>query len=344
MKLKSYGKSRVSQQIRWSTALLLLVTALVTTTGGSALASSNTKITSPKQLRIAYLAGGTSNTFLTTENTATMNTAKAYGARIQMFDPEFNATTQYNEMQSVISGGKFNAIILLPLSGTVMCPLVKQAIKKHILVVTGVFMVCGLDYKSGSATWYPGTVQSVPAQTNSWMIDFFKEIVATNTTGGQVAIFTGPAILTLSQITTKAATQVFAGTKFSVATTIAGDYTSPTAYTAAQNLFTSNPNINVVFVNYAGMTAGIIAAAQAAGVLNKISIYEAGGVKASLPAVANGTIKMSAEYYPGPIGKETALALIHYAQGKKVPRYNGVGDQRKWITQANWKLFSKTAY
>jgi ribose transport system substrate-binding protein len=342
MKLTANSVSQVSYRLRVSAAILVLVGATLTVAAGSANASS--KIHGVKNLRVAYITGGSLTTFLQVENTVTVNTLKKAGAHVQMFDPAFNPTTEYNMMQSVISGGAFNAIILLPLSGVVMCPLVKQAIKRGITVVTGINSVCGLDNQNGSRTWYPGTLQAVSGQTPSWFEALFQYVKSQNSNGGQVAIFTGPSILPLSTNTNNAATKVFAGSNLSVVSAVAGDYTAPTALTAAEAVFKANPNISIVVSNYAGMTPGIIAAATSAGILNKIKIYDAGGTTQEFPLIQNGTIAASGLLVPRAIGKQTAKALIQYAQGKKVPKWSNVGDLPIFITASNYTQYLKFSY
>ena len=342
MNMRAESNSKLGRRFRISAAMLVLASATITMAGSTANASL--KIHGATNLRVAYITGGSLTTFLQVENAITMNTLKKAGAHVQMFDPAFDPTTEYNMMQSVVSGGAFNAIILLSLSGTVMCPLVKQAIKKGIIVVTGINSVCGLDNKNGPATWYPGTLQAVTGQTPSWFDSMFHYVKQQNPGGGQVAIFTGPSILPLTANTNNAATKVFASSNLSVVSTVAGDYTAPTALTAAEAVFKANPNISIVVSNYAGMTPGIVAAATAAGILNKIKIYDAGGTKQDFPLIASGTLAMSGLLVPRAIGQQTALALIQYAEGKKVPKWSNVGDLPIWITSSNYKKYLKYAY
>jgi ribose transport system substrate-binding protein len=297
-----------------------------------------------KNLKIAYVAGGSTTTFLTTENQATLATARAAGASIQMFDPDFDPTTQYNEMENVIASGKFNSIILTPISAEVMCPLVKKAIAKHIEVVTAIDPVCGLSYANGAATWYPGTLQSVSSQTPVWWDSYFKYISSANAKGGQVAVFTGPSILPLTVNTNNGAKKEFSGTKLSIVSTTAGDYTSATAFTMATDVFKAHPQVRVVVSNYSGMTQGIVEAAKQAGILGKLRIYDVGGTTQALQYVADGTLQMSVPLYPKAFGSLPAKALIEHAEGKAVPHTVDPIYPPQFITKSNWKSFEAEAY
>jgi ribose transport system substrate-binding protein len=352
MKLIRNDRSPIGSRRRWlaaAVAALVLGTAACGSSAHSATAppasNANAKAgAGPMALRIAYLTGGSTTTFLTTENSATIDAARAAGASIQMFDPAFDPTTQYDEMANVISGGKFNSIILTPISAQVMCPLVKKAIAKGIEVVTGIDPVCGLTYANGAATWYPGTLETVSAQTPTWWDLYFEYIAKTNSGGGEAAIFTGPSILPLTVNTNNAAKKVFAGTKLSVVSTSAGDYTSATAFTMAADVFKAHPHIRVVVSNYSGMTQGIIAAAKQAGVLKSLQMYDVGGSKQALQLVASGTLSMSSPLFPAKFGKLAVQALVAHAEGKSVAHYVDPIDPPQFITKSNWQQFESGAY
>jgi ribose transport system substrate-binding protein len=354
MKLIRTTTSRPGFRGRW---LAGAITALVLGTAAAACGSSGHSATSAqsvkananvsagsKTLKIAYLTGGSTTTFLTTENSAVLDTARAAGASIQMFDPAFDPTTQYDEMANVISGGKFNSIILTPISAQVMCPLVKKAIAKGIEVVTGIDPVCGLSYANGAATWYPGTLEAVSAQTPIWWDAYFDFIAKANPSGGEAAIFTGPSILPLTVNTNNAAKKVFAGTKLTVVSTSAGDYTSATAFTMAADVFKAHPHVRVVVSNYSGMTQGIIAAAKQAGILKSLRIYDVGGSKQALQLIASGTLAMSSPLVPATFGKLAAQALIEHADGKTVAHYIDPIYPLRFITKSNWQQFEAESY
>ena len=294
-------------------------------------------------MRVAYFTAGTVNSYLTTENASTVSTLEAHGASVTTFDSTFSPTTQYDEMQTALASGKYNAFIVMANASQAICPMIKAAIAKKIPVVTVIDAVCGLDYQNGAAAWYPGTLQAIPAQTPQWWDQFFQYIVKNTPQGGQTAIFTGPPVVPLTVNTDNAAKKILTGTKLQVVDESTTDYTPTTAFTVAEDVFRAHPNIKVVISNYSEVTTGVIAAAKAANIKN-LTIYDVGGTQGVLPLITNGTVAMSAELEPAKFGVMSADALINYAEGKTVAHIVQPLEPPAWITKANVGQFVGVAY
>src|SRR6185369_3244057 len=80
------------------------------------------------------------------------------------FDSQFDPTRQFGLIQNVVSSGKYNVIIALPIVGQQVCTiLTKTAPQKNILVSTLTLPLCGRDLAptTGDKQWSPGTLNTV---------------------------------------------------------------------------------------------------------------------------------------------------------------------------------------
>src|ERR1700722_19281677 len=77
------------------------------------------------------------NTFLAANLRGAQAEAKQLGLSLTVFDSSFNPQTQLTQIQDVLQQHKFDGLIVVPLDGNTMCPiLTKQAPADGIPVVT----------------------------------------------------------------------------------------------------------------------------------------------------------------------------------------------------------------
>ncbi|MFZ0767588.1 MAG: sugar ABC transporter substrate-binding protein [Acidimicrobiales bacterium] len=88
-----------------------------------------------KTIRIAFLSFAVNNPYDAPMLAAAQTTAAADGVKLTVFDANNSPTTQYTQLQQVISSGGYQGIITQPIEDTNLIPLVKLAIKKKIKVV-----------------------------------------------------------------------------------------------------------------------------------------------------------------------------------------------------------------
>jgi ribose transport system substrate-binding protein len=116
----------------WYAAAVSVVAGL--TIAASAPFASASAHATAKTWNVAVLVGSDSNAYQAAGVTAIKNTASKYHAKITVFDSAFDATTQYTQMQDVITSGKYQAILMDPDDGPGIISLVHQAAAAHILV------------------------------------------------------------------------------------------------------------------------------------------------------------------------------------------------------------------
>lgn len=320
--------SRLPSRLFGSIAVAAVVAAcstpgeVGTASSGSSASSQPSRTFAPSDLHIAFFSAGTNNTYLQAGITGAKAAADGAGADIDVFDGKFDAQEQFNQMQSALTSGKYNAFVVEPNDGNLVCNmLTKQAAQKNILVSVFNQPICGRATKAGDQVWQPGTVTYVGGQTldvyNAWMDRIIKE----NPGGGKVGVISGPD-LNANTINLNTALKKLDGTSgFTVVANQKTDYSTPKAYSAAQTLLQAHRDLDIMIPNYSGMTQGVVQAAKAANRLGTVKIYDMGGDKWAVGAVGSGQLAQTVIFLPRQEGFDAVDAVVKSVQGKSVPKF-----------------------
>jgi ribose transport system substrate-binding protein len=143
-----------------------------TTTGATVSidVGTGTPVKLPKTgLKIAFVSAGLGLPTGTQQKKGVEEVAKKYGATVTTFDSQFDPTRQFGLIQNVVSSGKYNVLVTLPIVGQQQCTiLTKTAPQKNILVTVMDLPLCGRDLASttGDKLWSPGTLNTVGVTGN----------------------------------------------------------------------------------------------------------------------------------------------------------------------------------
>lgn len=315
--------------------------------GSSRSASGGAKpsITSPSQLKIAYFSAGTSNSYLQAAISAAKTWASQKGAKLDVFDGQFDAQTQFNQMQTALTSGKYNAFAVEPNDGNLVCNmLTKQAAAKGILVSIFNEPICGRATNSGDALWQPGTVTFVGGQTLGSYNEWIKQVMADNPNGGRVAVITGPDLNANTLVMRAAEKEMQANPKFKIVAQQTTDYTTPKGFTAAQTILQANPDLNIILSNYSGLSRGVVQAVDGAGRKGKVRVYDFGGDSWAIDAVKSGDLRQTVIMLPKQETIDALQALVDTVQGKQVPHFIDLTKSSTlpgtpFVTQANISQF-----
>jgi ribose transport system substrate-binding protein len=84
--------------------------------------------------RLAFFGFGANNGYTQAAWKAAEEQAKKEGLSIRFFDGQFSGPTQYSQIQDALATGQYNALLIMPLDGASLTPLVKQAHEKKVKV------------------------------------------------------------------------------------------------------------------------------------------------------------------------------------------------------------------
>jgi ribose transport system substrate-binding protein len=270
----------------------LFVAGAVVASGWGASSSPGT-VHVKKGLQLAFFSVGGNNTYLKAGMKGARDAAAKYGAKIDVFNGEFDSAKQLNQVTSAISARKYDGFVLETNNENQLCSAAKATLKaKIVLAVTNV-PVCQSAY-----TAYPGTTIFVggqsPAVYRQWFLQGFQ-----SGSGGKFAVLNGPAV---HGNTTRARTVLNSlKPKYPGWKEVAFDFTeyqASVALTKTQNILNKNQDVAVIYSSYSGHTPGIIAAVKAAGKLGKVKIYDLGGDVGMFKALAKGEIASTEIYLP----------------------------------------------
>lgn len=277
-----------------------------------------------EKLKIAFLTAATNNTHLQAGIKGAQDAAKEIGATIDVFDPNWSPTVQYNQAQNVISSGKYNAIVAEMNDGNQACKiLTEDAPKAGVLVAVANLPLCNRASKEGDELWSPGTLNFVGgSQGREAFRDWIMSIAAANPGPQKVAVLTGPD-LNANTINTELALKDVQEKypEFKVAAVVKTDYSVLQGNQKTLPLFQANPDLTIFISNYSDMTRGAVQAARQVGLAGKMKIYDNGGNIWSFQAVRDGLIHSTRTLLPYTEMYEAVKALGQAWNGEKTPRF-----------------------
>jgi ribose transport system substrate-binding protein len=303
-------------------------------------------------LKVAFFAYGSSTAWEVAMDKSAKETAAKLGIDMTMFDPNEDAQTQFNQMQTALTSGKYNAWTFAPVDGSLICNVVQQAAAKGIAVINQQAGVCGRDGNSGEAARVPGLLGfdgGIGASASTWKA--FTDYVSKDNPGPTKAIVlsgTAGVAQTISSSNAIKALQA-ARPDFDVLGTYPTDYSTQSGFNLTQQALQQHPNVQVIISIYSGITAGARQAVQEAGLAGKVKIYDVGGDSQAIAAVRSGLQTMTVPQFPATqvrTALETFVALNKGEVKGPVIKMNdgstlgGANGQVFFVTKANAVKFT----
>ena len=269
-------------------------------------------------LKVAFFTSGASNEYLKVGIEEAQSLAAKEGFSLDVFDGQWDAKVQFDQIQQALTNGKYNAFAVMPIDGNLVCDiLTKDAPAAGVMVSALNVPLCGRATKSGDQVWEPGTVTFVGGQAPEVYQAWVEDIIKTNPKGGNIALISGPP-LSANTINFLAAAEAFKTTPgFKIIAGQKTDYTTPQGFAAAQTMLQANPEINMVLSNYTGMTRGIIQATAG----KDVKVYDFGGDQWALDNVKSGVLSGSVMMLPRTESREAVQAIVDLVNGLAVSHF-----------------------
>lgn len=291
--------------------------------GGGSAEIIDAPVADPSDLKIAYFSAGTSNSYLQAAIAEAKAVAEELGAELDVFDGEFNAQTQFDQMQQALTSGKYNAFAVEPNDGNLVCDILTQeAPEKKVLVSVFNLPICGRATNLGDETHEPGTVTYVGGQTLDVYQSWVQSVIDANPNGAEIGLISGPDLNANTIAFFDAAKAFEEEDGFEVVAQQTTDYTTPKAFDAAQTILQANPDLDVIMSNFSGMTRGVVEAADG----KDVQIFDFGGDEWALDQVEGGTLTSTVMMLPRLETREAIEALADYVSGQEVPAFINLTD------------------
>jgi ABC-type sugar transport system substrate-binding protein len=292
--------------------------------GGSASVDVGTKKIPVKGTpNIAYFVYGSGNAYGAAGKEAALAAGKKNGVPVTVYDGAFDPQKQFNQLQTVLQGGRFNAISLGPIDANLVCNLAsKQAPAKNIVVGVVNQPLCGRYTQPDSGLWQPGTLNYASGYfTKQRILEWFQAIAKQYPGQQKVGLITGLAVDSLSKLVdedVKTIQQTDPG--FQVVGEGRTDYTTAKGYTQAQNLLQAHPDITLLVSDYSDLTVGAAKAIGQAGKTGKVNLADFGGSSQVAELVKQGKVGLTAPTYPKTEVTDSIDAIVAAFKGKQGER------------------------
>ena len=275
-------------------------------------------------IRLAFLAASSQNGY----NDATWKgvqaaAEKAGNVQVEIFDGEFNAATQYKQVEDIIAGGRFDGIIIAPNDTVGIATALEEATKEGLLVASTLFPV-GPDL-TVMTPQVPGLTTTVASNPVDGATAQAEEVVkfCADKDPCNVVIMIGQLQFPFDNLRYKTFETVL-GThaNIKVVATGEGNYSPDASLTAFQDIIQANPKIDVVLSNADQHLLGVEIALNDAGIpIEPIYMIGGGLNQITVDKIKSGVFDATLSGYPFSEGFYAADALIRAKKGETVENW-----------------------
>jgi ribose transport system substrate-binding protein len=254
-------------------------------------------------------------------DTSLRSTAKKLDVSVTVFDSKHNPQTQADQVNTAISSGNYNAMIITAWDSDLMCKAVKQAAAKGILVVLSPNTICGRETNAWGPSYVePGTLAVADAeQSVTYKRGWVEAVNERLKAGDHVVLAAGPETDPLYKALKSVIDSTLGKrTDLTLLPTVFTDYTSPTTLTKMQDFLAAHPDTTAVMSVYSEVTRGTLQAIKQAGLSGKIRLYDVGAGKYSIDQIKAGNLQMTVPLDPVGGPKASLQAIFDAYNGKKV--------------------------
>jgi ABC-type sugar transport system substrate-binding protein len=279
------------------------------------------RTSSKKTLTIAWLNAINANGYQQGITKGIEAAAAQDGIHVRAFDGELDAATQAAQIQDANTQGGYAGYIITPVSNAVL-PEVKAAIAKKVPVVT-VNTVLGPDPGSG-AVQVPGLAAGVqtPWDEDGQNLAELTIQACAKKHPCHVALIVGPTQIPSETADVDTLKKTLAAqSTIDVVQTAIGDLTRPGGLTAAQDILSANPHVDVITTTGDNMALGAQQAIDQRG-LKGVALIGDGASTQGVAAVKSGTwfgTTVQLATSSGQLAMRALFAAIHgAAPGKSI--------------------------
>ena len=298
-------------------AALALAACSSSTSSSSSSSTGNTSSQSAnasnsKHLTMAYLSFAVENSYDAPMLAAAQAVASDNNATLKVFDANNSPQTQYSQLQDVITSGQYDGIILQPIFGTGLIPLVQQAIAKGIKVVN-MDQVLGPNYATDApqVSGLAANVMFVPTEIGTKLGNMVVQACQSkNLDPCNVGYLYDIKASALDVAISGAFNKAIAADPGVKVVAQGQSFFSPTeGLTAVQNMLQANANLNLIVGSDQGIEGGVQAVA-AKHLTDKVILVGYGASAAALAGVASGAWFGDVAQAPASEGRLAVQAMI----------------------------------
>jgi len=308
------------RSIRALFALVLAAAALVAGCGGgddnsSSSGSTNGSSTTADQkpLKVAFMAGIVANPYTQASTQAMKDLGARENVDITVIDSQFNPDKQFGQFQDLIAARQYDGIILLPLNGTALKPLVKQASDAGIKI-GATDLPLGPDNTTTDVQAEGVSVTVLrPFSKHGENLGGLTVDACEGIDPCKVAFMYGVKASPFDQQLFKSFKEAVAGSSnIQIVAELEGQYSRDGGQRATQDVLQAHSDLNVI-VGVDQSILGAEPALKAAGLTGKVKLIGYGGTRQGIAAVTDGRWfgdSVSAPYTEGKLALQGVIDAI----------------------------------
>jgi ribose transport system substrate-binding protein len=318
------GKTRFAVLSGLALIVVMAVAANATLAARSTKPSASRS--SAKTLNIVYLASATANGFSNAVWTGMQQEAKKLGGiKLNILDGNFNATTQYNQLQDAASSHQYSGAVTL-LNDTVGSVPAVKVLMKSGTVVSNVLNPLG-NHLDSLAPQVPGLLNVIAAPSYDTTLQATRVVSYCKSKNPcNVVILIGSLQFPFDKVRYNAYLKVLnAHSNIHILATGEGFYDRAKALTAMNDIIQAHPKFDVLLSATDQETEGAAIAMKQAGwntrsmVANgTLFIDSLGGDQQGVAAVRSGDWNLTVGNFPRTAGKLALKQVVDKLRGKKV--------------------------
>ncbi|MCW2839175.1 MAG: hypothetical protein JWR55_658 [Aeromicrobium sp.] len=272
-----------------------------------------------EKLKVAFSGYGKGFDYSVPEFAAAKDMAKELGIEVDEFDPSGDPQKQVGQLQDIMASGKYNAVVVYPLSPDLTCDLLtEQMPKRGILTAAIGNPACTDDATTGSA----GMVTTIPDTGGTdYVFPSWAEEIAKREKGGTALVVTGLALDIGAKLSGDAVKDVFPKYDLKLAALMRTDFSQADALQKVQDGLQAHPDTTVIASSFPEGTQAALTAVKAAGLQDKVAVYDFGANELALDEIADGGVQGGSPFYPYTKVKAAFAALQLARHGVEVDRY-----------------------
>jgi ribose transport system substrate-binding protein len=278
--------------------------------------------------RVAFLASSSENGFNQAIWEGIKKRAAELGIEVEIFNGEFNAEKQNNQVEDLVASKKFDGIILEPNDSVGIANALKDAIAANIKVVVTLFPVGPkLDTLEPQIPGLTATVASNPAVGAKVVADQVVKYCE-GKDPCNVIVIVGQKIYPFDNLRYQTELDAFKShPNIKVVGTVEGGYDPDKTMTGVQNVLQGHKDVQAMIAMGDQMMVGAELAATDAGLdTSKMLVIGGGASEIGIKAIRDGRWTASIAFFPVTMGEYALQALADAFAGKQV---NPVVDSDK---------------
>lgn len=258
-------------------------------------------------VKVAFLDAAQANTYLQATDEAMEEVAGKENAEITVFDAQLDPSKQQAELQNVLTTGSYDAIVIAPLNGPAVKPLIEKAIAEGIKVGSTDLPI-GDDFSTTKPQVKGLSVAALrPGLDSGQTMGELTVGACEGTSPCEVAYMYGLKSLGYDLAIREGFNQAIEGEpSVEVVAEGEGEFSASASLAAAQNIMQAHPDLNVITVAGDQMALGAQKAVEASGV----KIVGLGGSIPAIEAIEAGRWYGTAALLPGDEGRIVMEGVI----------------------------------